>query len=389
MSLFSVNEQGVITVDNSEILTDIQEAYKNALGSDLILDTGTPQGQMIANDVMNLNYAQEQIVEAVNSMNPMTAEGSALDASALIWGYTRKTGTATAVSVTLNGISGTVVPAGTIFSDGENEYSLLDNVSILVTGYNTGMAQCTKEGAILCKKDTLKTIVTPVEGLSGANNATDGIMGYEMESDNAFRKRITANWLNKRGVSILGAIIDNVAQLEGVLSVVGRENYTNETIAIDGVTLVGHSIYLCVLGGSGSEIARILTEQKTLGAATNGETTVTYNDPIVGVEYSYKIDRPTEVDIYAKVQYSKNEYSPDDLEDQVKQALVNYSRENIVGISEPFTSANLDNAYINFPFADILGVQVSFTDGNYSNYAKPKLNQIGVLREENITLELV
>ncbi len=389
MSLFSVNEQGIITVDNSEVLADVQEAYQKALSSDLVLDTATPQGQLIANDVKYLDFAQEQVVEAINSMNPMTAEGSALDASALIWGYTRKTGTRTVVSLTLNGTARTVVPTGTIFSDGENEYSLLNDVSILVTGYNTGMAECTKDGAVLCKKNTVRTIVTPVSGLSSVNNVTDGIMGYDTENDNNFRKRITANWLNKRGISILGAIVDNIAQIDGVLSVVGRENYTSQTQVIDGITLTGHSIYVCVAGGAGSDIAKVLTEQKTLGAATNGETTVVYNDPIVGFGYSYKIDRPTEVDIYAKVQYSKNEYSPDDLEAQIKNALLNYCRENIIGIGEAYTSANLDNAYINFPFADVLGVQVSLTKGNYSNFVRPKLNQIGILSEGNIVLELV
>ena len=58
MSLFYVTNQGVITVDTSEIKSDFAEAYKGALGANINLESSTFQGQMITNDT-DLNKGDE------------------------------------------------------------------------------------------------------------------------------------------------------------------------------------------------------------------------------------------------------------------------------------------------------------------------------------------
>ncbi|MCH5202383.1 MAG: baseplate J/gp47 family protein [Oscillospiraceae bacterium] len=389
MSLFKVTNQGVITVDTSEVKADLEEAYKEALGYELNIDTGTPQGQMIVNDVKTLTYAQEQAVLALNSFSVLTAKGDALDIAAGIWGYYRKQDVSTVVSVRLNGSAGTNIPLGTLFSNGSNQFSLLDAVTITPSGFVVGQAQCTETGAIPCIANTLTEIVTPVNGLDSVNNPSDGIMGYARESDSTFRKRITDNWLNIRGRSILGAIIDNVAALDGVISVIGRENYATTSRIIDGVSMQPHSIYLDVLGGSGSDIAKVLTEQKTLGAATNGSIQVIYNDDIVGYPYSYNIARPSVVDVYVQIEYENNYYTPANVEQDIINQMTAYIQENPFMIGETISGNELSNALTNFEYANILSVKVSTFNADFVDYVQTNIQQVGVVSSGNISVKLV
>lgn len=389
MSLFSVQNNGVITVDTSEVKEELQEAYKTALGADLVLDTDTPQGQMIANDTYYLTYSQEQLALIANSFSVLSATGSALDIAGGIWGYYRKQNTATVVNARLGGSAGTVIPKGTVFSNGSNEFTLLDNVTISPSGFITGQCVCTVTGAIPCKAGTLTTIVTPVNGLDSVTNVTDGVMGYAEESDGTFRQRITDNWLNIRGRSILGAIIDNVAALDGVISVVGRENYATTARVIDGVSMQPHSIYLDILGGNGADIAKILTQQKTLGAATNGNIEVVYYDPLVEYEYAYNIARPAMVNIYVQVEYSANYYTPADVEQQIINNVLAYVANNPFMIGATISGNDLSNALTNFEYADILSVKVSTTDSDYVDYVQTNIQQVGVVSSGNVSVKLV
>lgn len=387
MSLFSVDKNGIITVDTSNIRESVEEAYKQALGSDLNLETGTPQGQLVANDTQFLSYAQEQAVQLANSFSVLTAQGAALDTAGGFWGYYRKQNISTVVNASCNGVAGTLIPAGSKASSGNYTYTLLNDVTILPSGSVIGSFQCDTSGAISCLPNTLNTIVNPVSGWDSVNNDVAGIMGYDTESDSLFRDRITANWLNIRAKSILGAIIDNVAQIPDVISVVGRENMSTTTRIIDGVTMVPNSIYLCVLGGKGSAIAKVLTEQKTLGAATNGNRTVSYSDPIVQYNYDYTIRRPDMVNLEVQVQYRKNYYTPADVEQQIINNIQTYINNNPFMIGSVISGSDLMMGLVDFQYADILAIKVGLSGETLTDYVETSLEQVGVV--STITAEEV
>ena len=384
--MFSVNEFGVITIDTTDIKSEFETAYKNALGGDLNTDVGTPQGQMIVNDTENLVYAQNQVVLVANAMSILTATGNALDVAAQWWGYYRKLATSTVVTATLTGTQGTVIPAGSLVTDGTNQYSLLNNVTIPASETIDAEFACTEAGAITCQAGTLTTIISSVAGWDTVSNNSSGVVGYDRETDALFRARITANWLNVRARSIMGAIIDNIAKIDGVISVVGRENMGDTNITIDDVTLVPHSIYLDILGGSGVDIAKVISEQKTIGAATNGNTTVTYFDADVGFNYTYNIDRPTMSNIKVQVTYTPNYYTPADVEAQIKNTLSAYVAENPFMIGQLISGNDLAQAFNGFKYANILSVKVAFSsDVSYSDYIDCKISECAILDDSAIT----
>lgn len=358
MSLFNVTENGLITVDSSDIEESFISAYKEALGSNLNTEAGTPQGQLILNDTAMLTYAQNQAVGIANAYNVLTAKGSALDVVANFWGYYRKQATATVVSCTFTGTAGLVIPSGSLVSDGTNNFQLLTSVTIDENGTATGQVQCTETGAVNVNNNSITTIVSVLSGWDTVTNNTSGITGYDKESDNQFRQRITQNWFNVRARGALGAIWDNLAALDNVLSVYVAENPTNEDLTISNQTLVPHSVYIAVAGGSDDDIAETIYNQKTIGANTNGSSTVTYTDESTGLTMTYKIERVIASALYVQVTYASNTHTGADVETQIQNTLASWYTSNPVGIGQYISGAMLGQAFDNFPYADILSIKI-------------------------------
>ena len=360
MSTFNVTPNGVITVDTMDVLAEYQEAYKAALGSDLNLDASAPQGQLITNDVNNHTVLQAEIVNAINNYSVFYATGRALDVAGSRYGYYRKAGVATVVVATVSGSQGTIIPSGSKASDGSHEYTLLNTTTIPAGGSTTAQFQCTEPGTIYCPAGTLTEIATPVVGWDTITNVNDGVAGYATETDSAFRQRIVANMLQKRGRSTLGALVDNMAALPNVISVVGRENPTDNTVTIDSVEMEPHSIYVCILGGDSESIAKVMAEQKTMGAATVGNTVVTYLDNTINYAYQYNVQRPTDVALYVKVQYKDNLYSPiqSTVTEQIKAVLQEYVANHPFMIGQTISGPDLSAAFADFNTADIISISI-------------------------------
>ena len=379
MSLFTVTNQGVITVDTSEIRSDFEQAYKEALGASLNTDVSTAAGQLITNDTTAITTAQQECVAIANANNVYFATGHALDVAASFYGYYRKQGVPTTVVATLTGSSGTSIPAGALVSDGTHQYKLLGRTTIPTTGSVTAEFQCTTTGPIECPAGTLTTIVTPLSGWDGVTNAYDGIVGYDTESDNVFRERITANFLNKRARAILGAIIDNVAAIDSVVSVVGGENPTDTTQTVNGIEMPPHSIYLTILGGDDAKIAQVIAQQKTLGAGTVGNTEVAYTDPNINYQYAYNIYRPTAVPVYVQVQYQPNAYTPANADTQIMGLITEFVRANPFKIGQTISGNMLAVALAEYNKVDLLAVKVSTDNSTWQDYITTSQTEVAVL----------
>lgn len=379
MSMFTVTNQGVITVDTSSVRSDFEQAYKTALGTNLNTDVSTAAGQLITNDTTMVTTAQQECVAIANESNPYYATGQALDVAAAFYGYYRKQGVPTTVVATLTGSSGVAIPAGAIVSDGTNQYSLLDATSIPSTGSVSAEFQCTTTGPIECPAGTLTEIITTISGWDSVTNPTAGIVGYNSENDNVFRDRITANFLNKRARAILGAIIDNVAAIDNVVSVVGGENPIDETAIVNGIEMPPHSIYLTVLGGNDATIAQVIAEQKTMGAETVGNTQVAYTDPRIGYQYTYNIYRPTVVPIYVQVQYTANAYTPANADTQIMGLISEYVINNPFKIGQTISGNMFGVALAEYNKVDLLAIKVSTDNSTWTDYVNISQTQVAVL----------
>lgn len=388
---FSVNENGVFTVDTSAIKSAFETAYKNALGQTLNINDGV-QKQLILNDTETLVNVMNDCVNLLNADNIFYSTGNLLDIVASRFGYYRKTDVATVVNATLTGTADTYIPVGSKVSNGTNEFELLEGVTIGEEGTVIGQFQCTESGAIPCLAGTLTQILpeSQVVGWDTITNENNGILGFDSESDNTFRQRALNTLLQMRAKTLLGAITANVGQVNDVQSVKVLENPTNQTVVKEGVEMIPYSIFVCVLGGLGSDIAEVLAKTKTLGCPMVGDTVVTYYDEVSQYNNNYKIQRPAISNIDVEITYSPTVLTPPDIQDRLKEVLQAYIQENPMQISQTISSFYLNQAFKDFSLAQVFSLKVKLHDDeDFGDYAIIDADQIAQLIDSNISFLVV
>lgn len=387
-----LTSSGVIIPDTAATRTEVVNEWKQALGQDLVTDDETPEGLLINGETLSRQAVARNNAKLANQINPNIAEGIFLDAIWALTGGQRYQATYTIVyNVLLTGVPATIIPEGTIVQSGNNQFESLSQVTLNASGQATVNFQAIGLGAIPCPVNTLTQIITPVLGLETVNNPLSGILGKEQESDQAARIR-RRNTLALQGVALPEAIISHLYALEGVRSLAFRENVANETQIIDGITMKPHSIWVCVDGGSDTDIATSLLNTKSLGAGYNGSTVIDVVEPISGQTYQVMFDRPTPVTIYIRVTV-KNNTSSLDPNLVIRQAIMNYVNGDqegeegfVVGANvSPFELASAVNR--EYPTLFVRKVEISTNGTDYSTEELPiALNQLAVTTQGLITV---
>lgn len=151
-------------------------------------------------------------------------------------------------SVEFSGVPGTIIPKGSLASSVVG--AMFETVSPLIidnTGKVTGDMRAVEYGPVECGAGQLNSVASSVLGWEKVNNPTHAVVGRYAESDIKARRR-RKQTLAKNTVSVAEAITSSLYELEGVNSLSFRENYTDAVLTIDGVSLLPHSIYVCVEG---------------------------------------------------------------------------------------------------------------------------------------------
>lgn len=321
-----LTENGVIVPDTADLLTTVQNEFKTAFGDDLDVSAETPQGVLITAETVARDAVVRNNADVANQINPNIAGGVFLDAIWQLTGGQRVKATPSIVSgVVLAGVPGTIIPAGAQASVGSDGavFQLLTSV-ILTGGTGTGDFQSVDLGPVAAAIGALNQIVTGVLGWETVTNPNAAVLGQDEESDIASRIR-RRQTLALQGVALPEAIVSGLHTVEGVKSLAFRENVTNASVVIEGVTLVEHSVYACVNGGTDQDVAKMLLRKKSLGAAWNGTTTVNVVEPFSGQTYAVKFSRPTPIPIFVRVTVRTNGAAYPDIPGIVRTAMVDYA----------------------------------------------------------------
>lgn len=296
-------ETGVIVPDTADTLAAVQAEYRTAFGDDLDVSPETPQGVLITAETEARDAVARNNADLANQINPNISGGVFLDAIWALTGGARFTATpSTLRDVVLAGVPSTIVPEGARASVGVDGvvFQLISPVILDGAGVGVGTFQSVELGAFPVSVGQLNVIVSSVLGWETVSNPAAAEEGRADEMDGASRRRRRAT-LALQGVALPEAIVSGLRSLPGVSSLAFRENATNASVTVEGVTLVAHSIYVCIDGGLDNDVALMLLRKKSLGCAWNGTTTVNIADPISGQVYPVKFSRPTEQQIYMRV----------------------------------------------------------------------------------------
>jgi hypothetical protein len=296
-----ITNSGLIVADTADTLTEVQNEFKNAFGQDLVVTADTPQGVLITAETLARDNVIKNNAALANQINPNLAGGIFLDAILALTGSARDPAERSTVTATLAGVPGTVVPAGVraATADGD-EFETVSTVIIEPTGTVDAEFQSVEFGPVPASASALNTIVDGVLGWETVTNAEAAVLGREEQSDQAARL-YRKNTLALQGQSLPEAITSGLYATEGVRSLTFRENTTSAPATIDGILLASHSIYVCVDGGTDADVAATILEKKSGGGGYNGSVTVNVVEPSSGQTYPVTFDRPTEVNIQARV----------------------------------------------------------------------------------------
>lgn len=394
---FDVTE---ITDLREQIATEWQNAFKEKDRPLLNTNPETPQGQIIDSQVATVNQKDSEVLYLAQQFDPRTAEGRFQDALAEIYFIKRKSAINSYALCTLNGRAGTQISAGALIEseiDG-TQWSLDEDVTIPAEETITAQFTCLTAGAISASAGTLTKIVTTVTGWDAVTNATATVGSLE-ESQSAFEQRRRESVaLNAR--STVNAVYANVAQCDGVIAVYAVDNKKNIAETIDNYSLTPHSIFVSVIGGENADIAKAIYDNLSAGCDYNGNTSVDITNEYSGAVETVKFYRPTQFNIYVKVQIQNNASLPDDYENIIKQAVYNnfYGLDDLKINNEPLLRLKMnDDLYssrftpsiLNVGIANVLTVQLSLDGSTWVNNVHIPITANPTLDQNNITIEVV
>lgn len=302
MALYNyITGSGVIVPDTSTLQSEVEAEYRAALGDDLITTPDTPEGLLIASEVAARDAVVRNNAELANQINPNYAGGVFIDALWALTGGRRVETTSSIAICTVTGTPGTIVTTAVQFrSVAGDVWQAQSEVTLDVNGTAQVEVAAVEPGPVSAASGTITSIVVGVLGLETVTNAQAATLGTLAQSDQAARQQ-RRQQLGLQGVALPTAIKAALYATDNVRSLTFRENRTGATEVIDGVTMLPHSIYVCVDGGSDEDVARALLAKKSLGADWNGDVEVIVIDPSSEQSYPVRFDRPDIIPILVRV----------------------------------------------------------------------------------------
>lgn len=282
------DENGLQTATRQELLADLESAFHEIYGNDVLLDSSTPDGQWLNILAQKGVDIRGLLMQLYNSFNPDNAQGSVLDQRCAINNIFRKAGTFTTVyvdvtvdrTVQLEGLDGNYnnpdATGYTIQDNDGNRFILVNSQTRIVGDTTPCLFRSENMGSVVVTPNTLTTPVTIVLGVTSVNNSAGAItIGTDEETDAQLRLR------RRQSVSInsfgyLNGLQAALLQLEGVNDVKVYENYTSST---DANGTPAHCIWVVIEGGSTEDIANTIYAKKCPGCDMRGDITYTITTP--------------------------------------------------------------------------------------------------------------
>lgn len=277
---------GLVIPPQSGVLAGVQSDINAAFGGNLNFGTSTqpggapPQVQQSQSYAAIISNNYEVFAEFVDQVDPDNATGFMQDAIARIYFLNRNPAIPTAVQLVCGGALGTPIPVGAQAEDTSgNIYVCTQAGTIPVGGSITLSFANIVTGPIPCPANTVTDIYQGVPGWETVNNPADGVPGENVETSAAFEFR-RQNSVAANGNGSLPAIYGTVFKVPNVIDLYATQNVGDPPITVGSTnyTLVGHSLYVAVVGGAASDIAQAIWTKKNEGSNMNGNTTVVVTD---------------------------------------------------------------------------------------------------------------
>lgn len=276
--------RGFVAPSEPSIVTGLDADWNAAFGGDLNTAPSTPVGQLIASEAAMLgdNYSLQAAL--YNGVDPAYASGRMQDAIARIYFLERNPAQSTVLEIACVGGVRVDIPVGATVKDESGVIYVCTLAGVIPDSGTITLPFASQVEAPFPVPDSVSIYQT----IPGWNTATvdSGVVGNLAESRAAFEERREAS-VAANGAGFLPAVAGAVARVSGVIDYYVTENYTGAPVITGGVTLVANSLYVCVAGGAGADIAQAIWTKKNPGCAYTGNTTVVVEDSNSGYSPPY------------------------------------------------------------------------------------------------------
>lgn len=385
----------MIVPDTSTTLEEVQNEYKLAFGADLDLTPSTIQGILISAETLTRDGVARNTSDLANQFNPNLSTGIFLDAICALSGLTRTVATRSTVTATIIGVSGTIIYAGAIAeTTSGDQFECTTATTIPISGTTTAPFRSIAYGAIPATVGTLTVIVDGILGWTEITNAAAATLGTAEQSDLSLWN-LRKNTLALQGTQTTEAIISALSATAGVQSLQLRENTNSTTTVIDTISMVAHSIYVCVNGGTDADVANAIITNKSAGSQMNGTTTIP-TTVLSGQIIDVKFSRPSIIQVLSRLTVRLGPGAAGNVSDIIKQRVVDYANGLLQGESGFVVGASVSPFELAGAAMGVSGVYVVLSEiapvstGIYqATELAIAINQIAAISLAGVTVNIV
>lgn len=363
-----LTSSGIIVPNDSSVLLGIQTKFQEIFGTDIDLSAETPVGRLIEAFSVVVKSTLGVTAQTANQFNVNEATGIYLDAIAQIYDLKRIAGTKTRINIKCffsDNPSGTdTIPAGSLVMCSANGEMFRIDGAIANDGsqvdennqhYAMGTATAVNTGPIIAPIGTVNSIQTGVTGWVGVTNVAPTYTGTDLETDEAFRKRIMES--RPVGIGFDTHLVSALNRLDGVYSNYVIENNTGTDMVQKDVVVPPHSIYVGIDFMETDEllesIAREISRAKPVGTGMvdsgvkggslfQRKVTYGYNDSYSQQISFYKADRTA---VLVELDYSYGNYTGDNIISDITKVVAEYM--DTIGVGGMVYGTMIANRLIN------------------------------------------
>ena len=291
---------GFLLPTEQEILRGVRLDLNACFGGGMNPALETPQGQLATTASAIISDKNDQFLLLVQNVDPAYSSGRMQDGIGRIYFIERYPALRTIVQATCVGLPGVVIRAISSMARAKdnNFYTAVADGTIGANGTVTIPFECNVTGPIACPTGSLNQVYTVVPGWDSIINNADGVVGQDVETRAQFERR-RFDSVAGNSVGMLASVLGAVLNVPDVLDAYVTENSTATPVVSDAITLVPHSLYVCVSGGRSDLIANAIFTRKAPGCDMVGNTTVTvydtnggYSPPAPSYQITYQAALP-------------------------------------------------------------------------------------------------
>ncbi len=271
-----ITDTGIQTDGLSGFVTQLETAFRNALGPTLNLAPETPQGQIIGELAIILTEVEELAIHVANGQNLGTLRGRQITDWGTLLSHQKIDGERSTVTAVLTGTEGTIIPRGARVRTIQNALFATDARTIIGgSGTASVLMRAVDIGEVRADAGTLTKIVDARAGWTSVTNQDAARLGRNVETDAEYKRRYPREVSGQARDSV-EAVLANVLRIDGVTDALVRDNDTSAAVTVQGIQIGAGAIVVIVDGGADADIARGIALSKPAGSPTVGNRMATW-----------------------------------------------------------------------------------------------------------------